>query len=354
MEKPERSVYSPQDFQQWDAAGTLVLTPKFQRRGVWKTNARSFFIDTLLRQMPVPPIYIRLSQASRGLGLRREVIDGQQRISCVLDFISDKFRLSRSLDDKWAGKLFSELPPDLSTKIVNYSFAAEQFRELSDMQVLEIFARLNTYSVPLNAQELRNGRWFGPFKQSVYELGYEHLEFWRRHDIFKETSIARMNEVELTSELIIAQLDGMQDKKKSIDRFYEEFDSEYPQRARMNSRFRETIDVINEAFPDTLRDTEFSRAPLFYTLYCAAYHYRRGLKVTDRHLPESPRKALTANDRRKLNEAVRKLSEVIVAYREEEVITAKYETFVAACIGQTDNIRPRNVRLRALYEAAFG
>ena len=82
-----------------------------------------------------------------------------------------------------------------------------------------------------------------------------------------------------TSELIIAQLDGMQDKKKSIDRFYEEFDSEYPQRARMNSRFRETIDVINEAFPDTLRDTEFSRAPLFYTLYCAVYHYRRGLKV---------------------------------------------------------------------------
>ena len=51
------------------------------------------------------------------------------------------------------------------------------------VEVLEVFARLNTYSVALNKQELRNGRFFGLFKQSMYQLAYEHLEFWRRQRI---------------------------------------------------------------------------------------------------------------------------------------------------------------------------
>ena len=87
------------------------------------------------------------------------------------------------------------------------------FGDISDGEVLETFARLNTYAVKLNAQELRNGRFFGLFKQSAYTLAFEHVEFWRRNGIFSERNIARMLEVELTSELLIALLDGLQDKK---------------------------------------------------------------------------------------------------------------------------------------------
>ncbi|MBV9629876.1 MAG: DUF262 domain-containing protein, partial [Xanthobacteraceae bacterium] len=87
MPTSERSVYRPQDFLDWRASDTLQLTPKFQRRGVWTASARSFFIDTLLRSMPVPPIYIRNVQAVRPEKMIREVIDGQQRISAVLDFV---------------------------------------------------------------------------------------------------------------------------------------------------------------------------------------------------------------------------------------------------------------------------
>lgn len=45
MERPERASYSTFDFQTWIEMGTLALTPKFQRRAVWKTPARSCFID---------------------------------------------------------------------------------------------------------------------------------------------------------------------------------------------------------------------------------------------------------------------------------------------------------------------
>ncbi len=350
MSKPERSVYTPQDFLQWRESKTLELTPKFQRRGVWNAAARSYFIDTLLRSMPVPPIYIRGVQTKDTDRLVREVIDGQQRVSAILDFIDGKYRLSGNLAATWAKKNYKDLTPSERQAILHHSFSTEVFHGISDLEVLEIFARLNTYSVPLNSQELRNGRFFGLFKRSMYELGHEHLEFWRTQRIFSERSIARMLEVELVSEFSIAQIDGMQDKKKSIDEFYAKFDEEYLGRKKNEGRFREVIDDISETFKDGIGETEFSRAPLFYTLFCAIYHRRFGLpKVT----LDTNAKALTNNERLSLADAVLRLSDLIGAGRDAEPIPAAYTNFVAACLRQTDNIKPRQVRLRGLYSRAF-
>src|SRR5688572_30789665 len=83
MQKPERSSYSPLDFLEWRESGALVLTPKFQRRGVWKNPAKSYLIDTILRGMPVPPIFLRTGQSSDKKKMVREVIDGQQRIAAI-------------------------------------------------------------------------------------------------------------------------------------------------------------------------------------------------------------------------------------------------------------------------------
>src|SRR5580658_7230202 len=100
--KTEKSTYSPEDFVLWETSQTLVLTPKFQRRSVWKSGAKSFFIDTILRGMTVPPIYLRNTQNAEKTKSIREVVDGQQRIRTVLDFIKpDGFRLSRTLKADW-------------------------------------------------------------------------------------------------------------------------------------------------------------------------------------------------------------------------------------------------------------
>ena len=198
---------------------------------------------------------------------------------------------------------------------------------------------------------VRDRRYFGLFKASAYQLAYEHLEFWRRHNIFSERNIARMLEAELTSELLIAQIDGMQDKKKSIDKFYKSYDEEYPERIRNEQRFRSVIDTVNECFTDTLRETEFSRAPLFYTVFCAIYHRQYGLP----HFGlKTPRKRLSRNERLSLIEAVQKLSDLITDAREGVPFSGVSETLVNACLRQTDNIKPRQIRLTYLYQTAFG
>src|SRR5204863_2477103 len=135
-------------------------------------------------------------------------------------------------------------------------------------QILEVFCRLNMNGVPLNRQELRNGKYFGLFKNASYGLAFKYLEFWRGNKIFNEQSIARMLEVELTSELLIAGSAGMQDKKKSIDSFYRDWENSYPNQTRDENRFIETLGIISEVFPDKeLSSSAFRRPPLFYSLY---------------------------------------------------------------------------------------
>lgn len=351
MEKPTFSHHSSQEFKEWEELGSLVISPKFQRRDVWKTPARSYFIDSILRGIPIPPIFLRLSQSSDKKRVVREVIDGQQRLRAVLDFIADKYALSKSIEH-YGGSYFSDLPAELQTRIETFTFLCEVFHQISDSDVLEVFGRVNTYSVGLNDQELRNGRFFGMFKQTAYRLAYEHLEFWRTHRIFSESSIARMLEVELTSELIILSIDGQQDKKKSIDSFYSQFDDKFLNRKVMEARFRATIDAINTVIDTDLRDTEFRRVPLFYSLFAVTQHRLFGIPHETLKTPK--KKRLTVSDATELKDAIIDLSGKISTAKEDRQVAASDVAFINACLRQTDNIRPRQTRFNMLYKTAFG
>src|ERR1017187_1035312 len=95
--KTDPARYTPEDFLLWQANDALEITPKFQRRSVWRTPARSYFIDTILRGMTVPPLYLRMTQNKTKTKAIRQVVDGQQRVRSVLDFIGGGPRRRRSL-----------------------------------------------------------------------------------------------------------------------------------------------------------------------------------------------------------------------------------------------------------------
>jgi len=352
MQKPNRSSYSAMELLDWTASKHLVLTPKFQRRGVWQIAARSFFIDTLLRGMPVPPVYMRLTQSEKRDKVIREVIDGQQRISAVTAYMRDEYALSRSLTASWRGKRFSQLSTTEQDEIRNYAFNAESFQGISDAEVLEIFSRLNTHSVPLNSQELRNGKFFGHFKQVAYLLAYEHLEFWRANKIFTERGIARMEEAELVSELLAASLEGLQNGKKSLDSIYSRYDEAFDNRGEIEKRFRSAMAEIAEAVGD-LNDSQFFRLPLFYTLYCAVYHYKYGIPGVNLKRPRKVDVSLSSKLQEKLSEAVIYMSDVLDAAKNEMPVGDSDMPFVAAALRHTDDLKPREARLEVFYRHAF-
>src|SRR5262249_20257882 len=161
-----------------------------------------------------------------------------------------------------------------------------------------------------------------------------YLEFWRHHRIFTEQAIARMLEVELTSELLIAGSDGMQDKKTTIDDFYKKWEKKYPSRERDQKRFAETMATISETFSNgDLSSSEFRRPPLFYTLYCAIYHHLYGLPGIHR---ATPKRKLKSDERESLKDAVAEISEAVANVKDPDyIVPRKLSAFVVASQRQT-------------------
>lgn len=276
MKNFDSRTYSISDFLEWEERGQLEISPKFQRRSVWSPQAKSYLIDTVLKDKPLPKIFIRATTDPKTRKTVREIVDGQQRIRTILSFVKDAFKISKIHNDDFGGKTYSELPEEVQADFLKYEISVDLLLDLSDREVLDIFARLNTYSVSLNKQELFNAKYFGYFKQLVYQLSGDYYTFWIENKIFTERKIVRMAEAELVTDLLIAILEGIQ-SKKSADKYYQKYDESFDNRKIVEGNFKATIDLIGTLFGDTLEGTEFRTVPNFYALFVALYHLNYGI-----------------------------------------------------------------------------
>jgi uncharacterized protein DUF262 len=290
-----KTVYKVSDFVTWQKSNLLVLSPYFQRRPVWPPGAKSYLIDTIIRGLPVPIIFLREQKTDlKSLEHKREVVDGQQRLRTVLGFVSpsvlpnydakrDHFQLKRTHNRDLADKDYDQLPSEVRQKILDYEFSVHVLpSSTDDREILRIFSRLNSTGYKLNAQELRNAAYFGEFKTSMFELAAEQLDRWRRWEIFSEDGIARMQEVELTSEFAQFMFQAIVGKSQSrLDRLYKIKDSKYAERPEVGRRFRAVMDTIDDLIGMRLRETIFCKRAPFYALFATVYHasYKIGSKL---------------------------------------------------------------------------
>lgn len=276
MERYSTRNISVNDFREWNEAGVLELAPRFQRRSVWSDKARSYLIDTVLRYLPMPKLFMRQRIDDSGRTIR-EIVDGQQRVRAVLSYLQNGFPVMPAHGgEEFGGKYFSDLNVDVQRRFKEYEFAVDLLVGATEPEVLDIFARLNTYGVRLNKQELLNAKYFGYFKITVYRLGYEFYRFWVDNEILSEKDIARMLEAELASELVIAMLSGIQ-SRKAIEAHYRRYDDEFTEQQVIVGRFRHCMDTIGELIGDRLSSSNFSGRHLFYSLYCAVFDLLYGL-----------------------------------------------------------------------------
>lgn len=268
--------YCINDFKEWELRGELTLSPEFQRRSIWSDKARSFLIDTIVRGLPIPKIYMRHFIDPKTGKSTREIVDGQQRLRSILSFLKDGFAIMKNHNKEFGGKHFSELPEEVQRDILKYEISTDLILDSKDEIVLDIFARLNTYTITLNKQELLNAKYFGNFKQTVYTLGFEFVKFYVKNNILALRQITRMAEAEFTSELVASMVEGMQDKTR-LEKFYEKYDDEFKEAEIIKKRFRETMDTISEIYGEELPYSCFNSKPLFYSLFCVIYHFKFGM-----------------------------------------------------------------------------
>ena len=277
MKSFDSRTYSINDFVEWDSQKQLVLNPHFQRRAVWSEKAKSYLIDTIIRGKPIPKVFIRQKLNVTTKTSLREVVDGQQRLRTILSYVKDGFALARGQHPDYGGLRFSQLPQDIQEQVLSFEIAVDILINLPDKEILDIFARLNSYAVVLNEQEKINAGHFGPFKVLADKIGFDYNEYWTKQGILTAQQILRMQEVNLVADILIAMIEGIK-AKKQIKRFYEIYEKDFMHDVdELERRFRSVINKIGQIFPEGLSNTEFHRNHIFYTLFTAIYHCLYGM-----------------------------------------------------------------------------
>lgn len=159
---------------------SLDLQPDFQRAEVWRTPKKKLLIDTILRDWQVPLVHVILNEDS----MVQEVLDGQQRLSAIRDFIDDKFRVDGRIepfdDDLYAlnGMLYSQLPSKVRNRFDRYAIRVFEILEYNQGEPGELFNRLNE-SLKLTSAEKRNayvGELRAQIKTLVDELEINNID----------------------------------------------------------------------------------------------------------------------------------------------------------------------------------
>lgn len=155
--------------------GKVIISPNFQRRFVWNKKQMSQFVESVILNFPLPPLYI-----NQDINGNYIVVDGRQRITTLHQFINDEFKLQdlealRSLN----GKTFSELDETFQSKIEDKKLNLYLIKPSVPIEVVyDIFYRINTKGTSLNRQEIRNCIFLGKATELLKKLAEK--------DIFKQ------------------------------------------------------------------------------------------------------------------------------------------------------------------------
>ena len=265
MKNFDTRTYSISDFSEWNSSDLLILSPKFQRRSVWTTQAKSYLIDTVVRGKPMPKVLIT-QRLIDGRNVRT-VVDGQQRLRAILEYIEDDFPIMRTHNQEHAGRYYSDLPQEVRDEFWQYEIGVDVLFNTELSELLDIFSRLNTYSVKLNSTELLNASYLGSFKTKVHELGHSYAQYFIESGILTENRVARMGEVELTADLLGAIIEGIS-SKKSIKTFYRKYDNAEDIVAESADIFEQTMAFVGTIFePQDLKMSNFKRIHFFYSMF---------------------------------------------------------------------------------------
>lgn len=172
----------------------LDINPEYQRDVVWTDVAQSRFIDSLIKQLPIPSMCFGLNYKSETW----QVIDGLQRISSIVRFLTrDDWRISK-LDDinpNISGKTVGEIRNSADKNIAKlYArvrnatipitiIRCDPTKNEHQRYLFTIFHRLNSGGVKLNNQEIRNCIFNGSFNKMLKDLNAN--EVWTNAPVFR-------------------------------------------------------------------------------------------------------------------------------------------------------------------------
>ena len=323
----------------------LEVNRDYQRgSGLWPNGARSYFIDTILEHYPFPKIYFyEVYDRIRG-ELRRELVDGQQRIYTIEDFIEGRFAISG--DSRFRGMRFNDLDDEQIANFMGYSVSVDVIRNASRGDILQMFRRMNAYTLPLNEPEKRHSSFQGGFKWFINSLSDESSDFFSEFGVFTNRQVIRMSDAELLSEIVLSIKQGIISTSPSVLRaLYREHEE---MEASEGHELREKIiDAVREVtrFQD-LQRSYLMKPYALHMLIVAIIHLKARIPALDRQLllQDGHRHGIDAES---ANQRIMDLAQA----HESNDIEGPYAEYVWGCQAGTNRAGRRLARLKGVLNA---
>lgn len=261
--------------------GELIIDNTFQRRYVWEEKHQIALIETILLGYDIPDIYLWQQVADANTGeMIYSVVDGQQRIGAIVNFIDGKFSLKKKYlssynkDQSWVDKNFDLLDKDDKISFWEYKIGVKELSSsINKEEIVTLFLRLNTTNKVLNPQELRNAQYNGKFIALALELASS--PFWEKYKVFSINEIRRMNDVEFISNILVFLRMGIKKKlgQATINQVYDLYNIEYKEEINDRTEFENILKNLDQFLSGlTNIDKSFvTKTTHLYTLFVIYY-----------------------------------------------------------------------------------
>ncbi len=326
----------------------IVVNREYQRSDqVWPQVARSYLIETILKGFPIPKLYLYQVTDLRSRETKKEIVDGQQRSVAILDFFNDEFKLSKKAENEdMRGVNYSGLNADYQQKFLEYSINVDLFVAATPAEVVEVFRRMNSYTVPLNAEEQRHASYQGKFKWFINHLADQLEGVFLASGVFKEKQLVRMADNKLLTELSDSFLNGIRTTNaKLLDAVYKTHDDKFPEEDDLNNRLVQAFDLFRQMEP--IHDTALVRTHMVYSLIQSLVHLSKPVPKFER-LFRSPK--LRNIDWRSALPRLTAMAQAVDLGNEH----GNLMTFVKASSDKTNVKENREARFKALCAALAG
>ena len=228
--------------------------PGYQRDSIWSSEKQSFLIDSILKNIPIPPIFLHLIIDDETGKTSFAVIDGKQRLTSIIAFIEGEIASSSDGDDSplyvdnLAGIEFKDLEApefkEVRRDFWRYSIPIEYIDSDNKGTIDAIFDRLNRNGEPLVGQELRRANYYGTRLLNFIEE-MANQEFWKLRLV--NVDVKRMEDREFISEILFYLLESspLKSDQTELDLMYKRYRDFDVQGQGVNSGFLEATAYMN-------------------------------------------------------------------------------------------------------------
>ena len=239
--------------------GKLILRPDFQRKFVWTHEHQEEFIDTVINGLPFPEIYVCEGDIDvKKMRTTRNVIDGQQRLTTIRNYIEGKHEKKPVKITK-----YEDLTNSQKQDFLSYQVVMRDIGKVDEETTREIFRRINLTKFKLDDIEIHNAVYDGEFIQAAKTV-LDNIEL-KKYGVLKESEFTRMADLHFIL-LVMSTLEkgGYFAQDREVEPMVAGLNDEYPNKDHMIALLTKVFATINDL--DLNLDSMWFRKSNFFTL----------------------------------------------------------------------------------------